>query len=159
MSLSSSCMLTPSFLFPILETVSSLDLCDTFSPWFTLMSLNIISHRLKAQLWYFLKKKYVFIFGCTGLCCCAGAFSSCSGGEQRRLSSCAVQVLYYGGFSCCRAPALGHAGFTVAAHGLSSSGFQAPDVGLVVVVHRLRCPVACDEPWMNQCPLHCKADS
>jgi len=55
-----------------------------------------------------------------GLPCCA--FSSCT--EWGLLSSCSVRSSHYGGFSCCRAQALG----TRAS---------------VVVVHRLSCSEAC----------------
>jgi len=41
------------------------------------------------------------------------------------LSSCGARASYGGGFSCCRAQALGHGGFRVAAHGLSSCSSQA----------------------------------
>ena len=43
-----------------------------------------------------------------GLCCCARAFSS--RGEQRLLSGRSVRAYPCGGFSCCRASALQHAG-------------------------------------------------
>ena len=45
-----------------------------------------------------------------GLHCCTRAFSSYS--KWRLLSSCSAQVSHCGGFSCCRARALGHAGFS-----------------------------------------------
>ena len=44
-----------------------------------------------------------------GLCCCLGFFSS--GGQQGLLSSCSTQASHCCDFSCCRAWALGHAGF------------------------------------------------
>ena len=62
---------------------------------------------------------YLFL-AALGLRCCAWAFSSC--GE--RASHC-------GGFSCCRAPALGMKASVVVARGLSSCGSQALE-------HRLR---------------------
>ena len=43
-----------------------------------------------------------------GLWCIVLGFLS--SGEWRLLSSCGVGASHYGGFFCCRAPALGHAG-------------------------------------------------
>ena len=51
---------------------------------------------------------YLF-FGCAGSLLLCGLF--CSYGEQGLLSSCCVRASYCGGFSYCRAQALGHAGF------------------------------------------------
>ena len=51
---------------------------------------------------------YLFLIA-LGLCCCSRTFSSC--GEQELLSSCGVQASHCSVFSCCRAQALGHAGF------------------------------------------------
>ena len=56
----------------------------------------------------------------------AWAFSSCS--EWRLLSSCAVWASHYGGFSCCRAHALG----------VWVSGF---------VAHKPSCSAACGTIW------------
>ena len=66
--------------------------------------------------------------------CCARAFSSC--GEQGLLSSWGAQASHCGGFSCCRAWALGHAGF-------SSCGSWLWSTGSTVVAQRLSCSSAC----------------
>ena len=47
----------------------------------------------------------LFLFGHTGYSLLQGVFSSCS--EQGLLSGCGAQVSHCGGFSCCRAWALG----------------------------------------------------
>ena len=66
----------------------------------------------------FLKKnKFIYLFlAVLGLCCCAGAFSSC--GKQGATLRCGVQASHCGGFSCCRARALGAWASVVVAHGL-----------------------------------------
>ena len=51
--------------------------------------------------------------------CCRRAFSSCS--ERGLLSRCGVRAFHCGGFSCCRAQALGGAGSVVVGHGFSRS--------------------------------------
>ena len=51
------------------------------------------------------------------LCCCPRDFSSC--GEQELFSSCNVWASNCGGFSCCRAQALGTWALVVVARGLS----------------------------------------
>ena len=56
-----------------------------------------------------LKTVYLFIFGCAGSLL-VWAFSSCS--EWGQLSSCGAQSSHCGGFSCYRAQALGHTGFS-----------------------------------------------
>ena len=76
---------------------------------------------------------YLLNLAVPGLRRCVWAFSSC--GQQRLLSSCGVQASHYGGFSCCRAQALGRMGSVVAASGIF------PDQGL------------------NPCPVHRQADS
>ena len=53
---------------------------------------------------------YLFIFDCAGSSWLHGFFPSC--GERELPSSCSVQALHCGGFSCCRAWALGHVGFS-----------------------------------------------
>ena len=56
--------------------------------------------------------------------CCAWAFSSCS--EQGLTTlCCSAQASYCGGFSCCRARALGAQASVVVARRLSSCGAQA----------------------------------
>ena len=55
-------------------------------------------------------KKYLFIFGCTRYSLLHELFSSCS--EQDQPFNCHMQASYCHGLSCCRAQALGHAGFS-----------------------------------------------
>ena len=57
-----------------------------------------------------------------------GAFSSC--GEQGLLSSCGGRASHCSGFSCCRAQALGHTGF-------SSCSTWAQKLQLQALEHRL----------------------
>ena len=64
-----------------------------------------------------------------GLCCCMRAFSSC--GKQALPSSCGVQASHCGGFSYCRAQALGTHRLQWLWH-----------VGSIVIVHRRSCPAA-----------------
>ena len=68
---------------------------------------------------------------------------------------CCVRASHCGGFSCCRARALGAWASVVVAHRLYSAGS-------VVVVHGLSCSVACGifpDQGSNPCPLHWQADS
>ena len=58
---------------------------------------------------FFFKKVYLFISGSAGSLLCK-LFPSCS--EQGPHSSCDAQASHCGGFSCCRAWALGHLGFS-----------------------------------------------
>ena len=53
---------------------------------------------------------YLFIFGCAGSSLLCRLFSGFS--KQWLLCSCDARVLHCGGFSCCRAWALGHTGFS-----------------------------------------------
>ena len=53
---------------------------------------------------------YIFIFGCAGSLLLLGLFSSCD--EQGPLFSCAACASHCSGFSCCRARALKHLGFS-----------------------------------------------
>ena len=55
----------------------------------------------------------VLLLAALGLCCHVQAFSCCS--EQGLLSHCDVQASHCGGFSCCRAQALGCTGSVVVA--------------------------------------------
>ena len=81
---------------------------------------------------------YLFIFFpvVLGLHCCTQAFSAC--GKPKLLSRCGTQASHLGGFSCCRAQAL---------------GTQAS----VAVAHRLRCSptggIFLDQ-GSNPCSLH-----
>ena len=58
-----------------------------------------------------------------GLCCCTPAFSSC--GKCGATLRCGAWASHCGGFSCCRARALGAWASVVLAHGLSSCGARA----------------------------------
>ena len=85
--------------------------------------------------WFFF---YVFIFGCAGSLMLHK--SSLVGGYSVH---CSVWASHWGGFSWCRAPAL---------------GAQASEA----VALKLSCPVACGifpDQGSNPCPLHCKVDS
>ena len=63
---------------------------------------------------------YFYLFlAILGLHCCMWAFSRC--GKQGLLSNCGTWTSHCGGFSCCRAWALGRVGSVVVAHGLSCS--------------------------------------
>ena len=63
-----------------------------------------------------------------GLCCCTRAVSSCS--KQGLLFVAVRGLLVDGGFSCCRAWAIGAWASVVAARGLSSCGLQALELRL-----------------------------
>ena len=83
-----------------------------------------------------------------GLHCCSGFFSSCS--EWGLLSSCNIQA-YCGGFSRCRAEALGCVSSVVAALGSIGS----------IVVQGLSCSSTCGiflDQGSNLCLLHWQAD-
>ena len=75
---------------------------------------------------------YLFL-AALGLCCCVLAFSSWV--EQGLLFSCSAQASHWGGFSYCKAQALGHKGLVALRH-VGSSG-----------------------PGIKLCPLHWQADS
>ena len=91
---------------------------------------------------YFLKNVIYFLFlAALGLCCYAQAFSSC--GEPGLHSNCSALASHCGGFSHCKAWALGS---------------QASVVG----AHRLSCSAACGiflDQGSNLCPLHQQVDS
>ena len=92
---------------------------------------------------YFYKFIYfIYLFlAALGLHCCAWAFSIC--GERGGALCCTAWASHCGGFSCCRARALG----TRAS---------------VVVVHGLSCSTACGifpDQGSNPCPLHWQVDS
>ena len=78
---------------------------------------------LKQKSWHFLNFIFIyqFVFGSAGSSLLHELFSSC--GEQGPLSSCDVWASRCGGFSCCGAQALGHAG-------LSSCGMWAQQLWL-----------------------------
>ena len=73
--------------------------------------------------WVFLKIFYLIIFDCSGSSLSCGLSSSFC--EQGLLSSCDVQASHFGGFSCCRAQALGMWALVVAPCGFSSCGTWA----------------------------------
>ena len=67
------------------------------------------------RFFFFLNKFiYFFFLSALGLHCCTPAFSSCG-----------KQASHCGGFSCCRARALGPQASVVVAHGFSSCGSRA----------------------------------
>ena len=69
---------------------------------------------------------------------------------------CDAQASHYSGFSCCRAQAQGHTGFSTVAPWLDSTGS-------IVVAHGLSCSVTCrvfsDQGSLNLCLFHWQADS
>ena len=74
---------------------------------------------------------------------------------SRATLRCSVQASHCGGFSCCRARALGARASVVVAHGLQSTGS-------VVVAHGLSCSKVCGiflDQGLNPCPMHQQADS
>ena len=84
---------------------------------------------------------YVFIFGCVGSSLLRAGFL-----ELRREGTtlcCSARASHCGGFSCCRARALGPQASVVVAHGLSCSA---------------ACRIFLDQ-GSNPCPLHWQADS
>ena len=67
-------------------------------------------------------KKYLFLFGCAGSSLLCRLFSVVVSGATLR---CSARTSHCGGFSCCRARALGLSGFSSCVSGLSSCGSQA----------------------------------
>ena len=91
---------------------------------------------------YFLKNAIYFLFlAALGLCCYAQAFSSC--GEPGLHSNCSTPASHCGGFSYCKAWALGSPASIVGAHRLSRSAV---------------CGIFLDQ-GSNLCPLHQQVDS
>ena len=93
-------------------------------------SLNCLIFYKKALYFFFfliLRLPFLFIYGWAGSLLLHRLFSSCS--EQGLLSTCSAQASHAGGFSRCRAQALGTRALLAAAHGLSSRALD----------HRLRC--------------------
>ena len=78
----------------------------------------------------------LLILGCAGSLLLRGLFSS--GGEWVLCFNCGAQASHRGGFSCCRAQAVGHSD-------LSSCGMWALELRLnsVVVAHKLSYPALC----------------
>ena len=112
----------------------------------------ILSGLLKLQSEFL--KIFVYLFlAVLDLCCCTWAFSSCR--ELGLTLQSGSWAACCGGFSCCEAWALGHAGFR-------SCSPLAPKHRLLVVAHRLHCPVAHGVfPGQGSNPrlLHWQADS
>ena len=79
--------------------------------------------------WVFLKIFYLIIFDCSGSSLSCGLSSSFC--EQGLLSSCDVQASHFGGFSCCRAQALG------------AWAQQLQRLSTVVVAHGSSCSETC----------------
>ena len=69
-------------------------------------------HRsMGSQMWLTqLNKVFIYLFGCTGLHDCVGAFSSRR--EQALFTSCGAQSSHCSGFPFCREQALEHPGFS-----------------------------------------------
>ena len=67
----------------------------------------------KETIFIYLLQIYLFIFGCARSSLPPRFFSSCR--EQGPLSSCGARTSHCGGFSCCRALALGLVGSVAAA--------------------------------------------
>ena len=131
---------------------------------------RIMSLSQKFKFFYVLKTIvvlfYLFIFlinlfmAALGLHCCADFLQLQRAGATLR---CGVRASHCGGFSCCRARALGTRASVVVAHGLQQlwlAGLQSTDS--VVVVHGLGCSMACGifpDQGSNPCPLHWQVDS
>ena len=95
---------------------------------------------------------YILLLVVLALRCCTWAFSSC--GEWGLISSCSALASHCGGFSCCRAQALGHRDF-------SSCSIWAQELwhwGVVMVQHvgssctEDQTHVPCIGRWI---PIHC----
>ena len=81
---------------------------------------------------------------------------------QGLLPSCGVRASHCGGFSCCRAQALGCTASVVAAHGLSNCDSQSLEHRLNSVAHRFSCSKACGiflYQVSNLCLLRWQVDS
>ena len=82
--------------------------------------------------------------------------------EGGLLSSCGVWASHYGSFSCCRAPALGHSGFSSWHLGSVVSAPVLWSTGSKAVQHRLSCPEAggvFPDQGSNPYTLHRQEDS
>ena len=84
---------------------------------------------------------FIFIFGCIGCLLLHGVFSLVAVSRGYSMLRCAGFSL--GGFSCCRAWALGVWASVLVAFRLSSCGLRALDTSSVVVAHGLSCSAAC----------------
>ena len=81
-----------------------------------------MSFSVKPNIFFF-NEVFFFFLAVLGLRCCARAFSSC--GEQGATLCCSAQASHCGGFSCCRAWALGTRASVVVTRELSSCGSRA----------------------------------
>ena len=96
----------------------------------------------------------LFIFGCAGASVLHGPFSK--GNKQRLLFI--AQASHCGGFSCCRAQALGHVGFSSCSVWAQQLRFPGPGAQ----AHRVSCSMACGiflDQGSNPCILHWQVDS
>ena len=89
---------------------------------------------------------FIFIFGCVGSLLLRASFSLVA--ASRGYPSLRRAGFSLGGFSCCRARALGARASVVVALGLSSCGSRALECGLqsagsVVAAQGLNCSAAC----------------
>ena len=87
---------------------------------------------------------YLFIFGCAHLLLLHRLFSRVASGSY---TSSNVQAFHGGGFSCCRARALGHVGFTAVACGSVVATLRLYSTGSVVVARGLRCFAHVASSW------------
>ena len=102
-----------------MNTFVSVHLCQHWFLSIFFMSANLIDKRLQyinVILFFIFLNKFIYLFSLAalGLCCCVWAFSGCGS-----------QASHCGGFSCCRAQALGTQASVVVAHRLSSCGSRA----------------------------------
>ena len=126
---------------------------------FIFSAINVVgftSAVLLCFLSYFFFLIAIFCFCFFG---CAGSSLLCVGFLYLRPTGATVcwgaWVSHCGGFSCCRAQAIGAWASVVVARGLKSAGS-------VVVAHRLSCSAACGifpDQGLNPCPLHWQSDS
>ena len=94
---------------------------------------------------------FIYFLAILHLHCRVWAFSSCL---EHGCSGCGAQASHGGGFSCCRAQALGCGPLVVAAHGLESTGS-------VVMAQGLSCSMASGiflDQGLNPCLPHQQAD-
>ena len=88
---------------------------------------------LELLLFFFFNFIYLFIFGCVGSLLLYMGFLQLW--REGATLHCSAQVSHCGGFSCCRAQALGARASVVVAHRLQSAGS-------VIVAHGLSCSAA-----------------
>ena len=101
----------------------------------SIKAMRTLAKMVRVNLFYFIYFKIYLFLAALSLCCCALASSSCG-----------VRASHCGGFSCCRAQALGTRASVVVACGLSSCGSRALEHKLsscgarasVVVAHGLQ---------------------